>query len=311
MLSLAVLLGLQFLSSAAEPDRVPVEAVRPQLAPRYHLKYKFSPGQDIYYQSNLKTRMTTQKGEAAETTKNESNTLKHLRVISVDADGRTVLESYLDRVKMSYQFDQNPVIEFNSDLKTTPRGFKEIRESIGRPLSRTTVEQNGRLKDVISLAEKRDKNSKATSDDPARNFLYELPSEPIAAGTEWTERLPVKVNVSKGLSQTLTLIRKFKLESVEKNLATVSVRCDVLTPTDDPHILAQLIQRTPRGSFVFDLDQGLIVSRTMVTNKTEVGVMGANSSMRASSDLNETLTRGPVVAEKISLNNSPKAIATE
>lgn len=309
------------LAAAEEPaiaTRQPVEAIRPANAATepavqtYLLQYKFRPGQDVYYQSIHTTRITTQKNETSESTLNHSSALKHFRVVSVDANGQAVLESYLDRVKMSYQFGDNPAIEYNSESTAqTPRGFGEIHLSIGRPLSRSTVERNGKLKTIISLAENRDGAPKGGSDDRSRNFLFELPTEPIAVGAEWSEKLPVKVQISKGLTNTVVLLRKFKLESVEGHQATISTKSDLLTPTDDPHILAQLIQRTPRGTFVFDIEQGLIVSRTMTTNKTEVGVLGPNSAMRAASELNETLARGPVVAEKVSLNNSPKATANE
>ncbi|MGE3313736.1 MAG: hypothetical protein AB7O26_01385 [Planctomycetaceae bacterium] len=314
------LLCLLAPTRADEPaaSRQPVEAVRPVVsqsapeAPKYLLQYKFRPGQDVYYRTVHTTRITTQKNETSETTHNDSNALKHFRVVSVDANGTAVLESYLDKVKMSYRFGDNPAILFDSESSSpTPRGFGEIQLSIGRPLSRTTVERNGKLKTIISLAEQREGAPKGASDDRSRNFLFELPSEPIAVGKEWLEKLTVKVQISKGLTNNVVLLRKFKLESVENGQATISVRSDLLTPTDDPHILAQLIQRTPRGSFVFDIEQGLITQRTMTTNKTEVGVMGPNSAMRALSELNEKLARGPVVAEKVSLNNSPKATATE
>jgi hypothetical protein len=302
------------LTAADEPAalRQPVEAVRPPTAPTSLLQYKFRPGQEVYYHTVHATRLTTQKNETSENTENESKALKHFRVVSVDDKGVAVLESYLDRVRMWYRFGDNPPIEYNSESAAPiPRGFGEIQSSIGRPLARTTVERNGRMKSIISLAEQPDAAFKGSSDDRTRNFLFELPAEPIAIGAEWFEKLPVKVQVSKGLTNTVVLLRKFRLESVSNNIGTISVRCDLLTPINDPQILGQLIHRTPRGSFEFDIDQGLIVSRTMKTNKTEVGVIGPNSAMRASGELTEKLSRAPVVAEKVSLNTPSKDVATE
>lgn len=301
-----------FDGSGISTSRNPVEAERPFVAPRYRLIYKFRVGQEVYYDSIHSTRISTRKDESIETTQNESKTLKHFRVMSINDKGEAVLDSYLDCVQMSYQFNNHPKVEFNSESTgPVPRGFSDIKLSVGRPLSRLTVDRSGRMISILSLAERDERQSKAASTDKTRNFLFELPEEAIEVGHEWVERIPAKVTVSKYLTNTVVLLRKFKLESVENNLATISVKTDLLTPLDDPKLLAQLIQRTPRGSFVFDIDQGLIASRTFITDKSEIGVVGPNSMMRATGQLTETLARRPVIAEKVSLHNSPKSSTTE
>jgi hypothetical protein len=52
-------------------------------------------------------------------------------------------------------------------------------------------------------------------------------------------------------------------------------------------LAAQLIQRETSGKIVFDIDKGLIVSRTSAVDRTVVNPFGSKSSMRASSTYRE------------------------
>jgi hypothetical protein len=285
----------------AEAERKPVAAVEPASAPEqalYRLEYKLRAGQAVHYDMAYKSTVTTLKDQFQETTQNESSTRMHFHVTSVTADGTAELESFIDHVKTSYRFGEGKPVSFDSQKDAVPpRGFEEIQNSIGRPLARLKVEKSGKLVSAVSLRDNASNEKNDVSDDPARNFLVALPAEPVAVGAAWTQEMSVKVRISRNLTNKVTLLRKYQLASVENHLATIRVKTDVLTPVDDPQILMQLIQRTPEGTILLDLNQGLIMSRVSATNKTEVGVVG-RSSMRAVSTLRETLVPAPTVAAK-------------
>jgi len=293
--------------------RAPVVARRPGEPAQalYKLEYKFRPGQSVYYQMEQKGRITTQKNETTETVHNSSTTLKHFQVKSVSAEGVAVLESFLDRVKMSHRFDDGPTVTFDSESKKAPpRGFAEIRNSIGRALSHAQVDKTGRLVSVTSLLGSPD-DENASSDEPVRNLLVVLPDRPVAVGTRWTEEFPVKVKISKRLTNKVTLLRKYELKSVENNLATIRMKTEILTPIDDPGILGQLILRTPQGTIVFDIDRGLIASRSLTTNKTEIGVIGSNSAMRAAGELTERIVAPPTVTSNAAAQEASQTTRIE
>ena len=293
---LAVRGPAQLAQGAEAPvPQVPVVAARPADGkPHYKLEYKLQAGQTLYYDIAQTAKFTTQKNETAETAHNESTTRMNLRVLSVAADGTAELESRIDHVKMSYHFGDGKPITFDSRSDPVPpRAFASIPDSLGKPLARLKVEKSGRLVSAVSL---RGDKAKDAMDDPARNFLTAFPPAPVAVGDHWTEQFTVKVQITKNLTNKVNLLRKFELVSVEKNIATIHVAIDVLTPVNDPQILAQLIQRTPQGTIQLDLGRGLIVSRVMKTDKTEIGVLGPKSSVRAQSELTETLVSPPAVA---------------
>jgi hypothetical protein len=298
----AMLIGMQAAQGEeATADSAPVVAVQPNPAgqPLYRLEYKLQAGQTIYYDIMQKAKIITQKEGKAETTQNESNTRMHFRVLSVAADGQAELESSIDHVKMSYSFGGGDPITYDSQNdRIPPRGFGGVKESIGRPLARLKVEKSGKLVSAISLRGENAEDKNDVSDDPARNYLVPLPTEPVAVGATWTQQLSVRVRISRNLTNKVTLLRKYEFASIEGHVATIRVKTGVVTPVDDPQILMQLIQRTPQGTIRLDLEQGLIVSRISTTDKTELGVLGPNSSMQAVSELKETLVPAPTVAAK-------------
>jgi hypothetical protein len=113
--------------------------------------------------------------------------------------------------------------------------------------------------------------------------------------------------VGGNLQRDVELSRRYALEQVEGDLATISMKMSVLTPINDPIVRGQLIQRTPSGEIVFDLKRGLIVSRSQKLDKIEVGVAGNDSSVRAVSEYNERMLSPEELAER----TAKKATLTE
>jgi hypothetical protein len=75
------------------------------------------------------------------------------------------------------------------------------------------------------------------------------------------------------------------LQSVKGNVATIHLSTTELVPTDDPVVRAQLVQKTPEGTILFDIDLGMVTSRKLRCSRTETGVMGEGSVIGALSNL--------------------------
>lgn len=271
---------------------VPADAPRPG----YRLRYQFRPNQFVHYEVVQTMSIETRKGEAAESTVNESRAHKHFRVVSVDSDGAGTLEAVIDRVELTAQFGDNPPIVYDSTSPPPPPQFADVDKTIGKPIVRVKVAPTGKLLSVVRTLSKdlqegvtADTGDAAPDTDRSKNFLVVFPDKPVHVGETWTDKLQISVNVSKQLRQPVTLRRRYRLESVANGSATISLDTSVLTPVNDPHVRAELIQRTPKGTIVFDLNRGLLVSRTLSVDKTELGVFGGGSLMRAVSERTERL----------------------
>lgn len=271
----------------------------------HRLVYRFRPGQELRYESDLRSSMEVRKGEAIQIVENRSVTTKRVRVVSVEEDGSALLEPVIERVRMMVQFDDAPPARFDSDSSDTPpRQFQEVRKKVGRRTARLRIAPHGELLEVTRFdddgkpAETKPDQPESESEPPADaadrpdfqaddNILALLPRQPVAIGHVWKERFDVKVRVDRTIERTATLQRQFELKKVEGHLATIGVKIAIITPIADPAILAQLIQRTPSGTIEFDIERGEIVGRTMRQDQTIYGAIGPTSTLRAASKLVE------------------------
>ena len=280
---------------------VPVQLTAQETKPTYRLVYKFRANQFAHYNESFKATMRIQKGEIVQTSKNATFSRKHFRVVSVERDGSAVLEPVLDRVRMTTRFDENPPNEFDSDKKkaddeeNTHPAFAQTRKAVGRPQARLKVSANGTLLRTIPL--RGAVVAKPTKGKPQQSFLVILPNQAIRIGHAWSEDpYEVQVAVAVGVRKNVKLKRRYKLLSVEGNLATIESKVVMLTPVKDPKALMQLIQKRPWGELVFDMERGLIVSQKLTVDETVFGSIGPGSKVHAVTSLVETLVPPEVVA---------------
>lgn len=267
---------------------------------RYLLAYQFKPTQRVFYDVVQNTEITTQRDNIVEKVTNSSKARKHYRVVTIVKGTHGILEPVIDNVEMSAQFGDNDPIRYDSKLgNVPPKEFASIHKTIGKPRTRFEFAANGELIETIPLktAVEADRSS-AAKNDPGQNFLIVFPDQPIGIGHTWSDKIQVKVSVSKTLRRRMTLVREYKLESVKQGKAVISLRTLVLERVDDPMIRAQLIQLEPKGTIEFDLEQGLIVKRTLDTDGMVIGIYGNNSSMSAVGHMVERLVSPQKIAQK-------------
>jgi hypothetical protein len=261
----------------------------------YLLRYQFKKDEVLNYQVDHETTMITTKPEFVEKVSNEVHSRKQNRVVALDSQGNATLELSIEDTKMSAQFGEAQPVSFDSrNPQDCPESYKVIRDIVGKPLARVRVTPRGELLQSVPLLPlavmKKAKLVKADgtlSDDASRNFLVEFPENALKVGDIWTNVFKVNVSVSRSLTQAVTMQRSYELLEVKDGLATIKLRSGLITPINDGMILAQLIQMSPSGTIVFDIENGRLVSRTLVIDKTEVGVIGGDSSMQAKSKREE------------------------
>ncbi len=123
--------------------------------------------------------------------------------------------------------------------------------------------------------------SPSPATDPSESFLDLLPAKPVHVGDEWFDDIKIKVMISRELTQKITLRRRYTLESVNGNVATIHLQTVEITPVQEPQIRAQLVQRTPEGKITFSLERGAITARDLNCARTETGIMGEGSQIAA------------------------------
>ena len=301
---------------------VPVAIVPVAIVPaeKHKLAFKFRPGQIVHQEISSESEMTTHKNQDTETARNSSTSRRHYRVLAVDdKTGIADLALTIDWVRMRAAIDngEGPKVEpteFQSDdPKKHPKQFNQVLASIGQP-ARLRFRSNGALvkapdaKNPAASPATAGSTQSATAQsatDALEAYLFPLPEQPVAVGETWKERFDVHLrDVDKNLVK-ISLQRAYKLTDVKNERAVIELRTAILTPVQDPAIAAQLIQREINGKIVFDIAQGLIISREWTVENTIVNPVGANSSMHAKSSYREKLLGSEAVADRAA--SIPKA----
>ncbi len=279
------LIGYSEIAVGEENSRPEAET-----AEKYQLNYQFKVGDFVHYRVRDSSSYTTQKDSISETAKNQSTAWRQYRVVSVDQSGEAVLELMIERVRLQAQFDDSPPIVFDStDPELQPESFKQILQTVGKPMSRIRVDRYGNLLEVHNYFGKQPKQA-----DPALNFLVVFPQKPIAINETWKQDLEVEVPVSKTLREKVKLRRIYQLKSVEKDLATISLSTILVTPIRDPAVKVRLMQMTPSGTIQFDMKRHLLISRKVKIDDQIVGAFGAGTLVKAVSVREEVLQPGKV-----------------
>jgi hypothetical protein len=257
----------------------------------YELKYKFQPGEFLYYEVSNAMKIVTQYNGAAEESQNTSQAWKQLRVVSVDEAGNALLEPMVERVRMSAIRDEEEAAKYDSaEDGEAPPQFLQLQETIGKVMARVNVSAHGELNQVLPTPHA----SAALVDaakkkDPRLNFLIVLPQMPVRINDSWKDRFETDVTVEKGLTQKVVVQRAYTLAAVNGSIATIKLKTSVVTPIDDPQLKVQLIQRTPSGIIEFDLDKGRIVLMKTGVDEVVVNAFGPKSSMSAVTSSTEKL----------------------
>ncbi len=261
-------------------------------ATTWTLRYQFPQSEFLYYDVEEKKQITTADGEYRESAYNESRSISHFRVIDQTETG-TSLELSVDHTRMSARFDDGHINVFDSSDETTHAGpYQYVAKTVGRPLSIAVISLRGELISADSLIK-----DGAIAIDPSINFFSVLPAEPVAIGATWKESYTVQID-QQGLKHPVKMQRQFTLESVTGDLATISFRTVPLTPLRDPQIEASVAQQLFKGTIVFDVARGRMMSRESELNQTVIGAVGQTSSMSVAGRRTEKLTTPAALAAK-------------
>ena len=267
------------------------------------LRYQFRPGQFVHYQVDSKSKLTLQAKEQVQTLVEERSTRKHYRVVSVSDDGTAVLEPVIDHVLMEAHADDHDPVVFDSDSsEPVPTQFTTVSKSVGRVLVRVRYSPRGEVDEVIRVTADRDISE---DDAETHKFLIAFPEQAIKPGDTWDDDFTVKVSVSgefkKPLYKSVTIRRRYTLDSVKDGLARISFSTYPLSVDRDPQIQMQLVQRSLSGEVDFDLNAGVIRKWSSSGSGQVFNPFGPSSSAQASSSNVERLVttarprkRGPI-----------------
>jgi hypothetical protein len=312
---IAGLAGLATLGLAIAAAETPEATPAKVSSEEFTLRYKFRPGERLRWKVVHRARVEASVGGSSQTTETVTSSVKVWKVQKVEPNGSATFEQLVENVDMWQKLTGRMEVRYNSQTdKQPPVGFENVAKSIGVPLSRTTIDPQGKiLKREHLVARPQGENEGL--------ITVPLPESPVAVGESWTYPCDIEVPLERGGIKKIKSRQIFTLEAAKNGTATIRVATQILTPVDDPAIEARLMQRDTGGTVTFDIEGGRVTAQQMDTDKRVVGFRGEASSLHCRTRFTEELlaqgsqpgdgakpaTAAP--AEKTTLSVVPKSAA--
>ncbi len=262
------------VAMADEPARESATGVAHRDATTYQLQYKFRRGEEIRTKVAQVATIETTIGGSTQTTEMKSYSTKLWRITAVDESGAMTLENLVENVDLRNQMSGRQEVRYNSQTDSAaPLGYEDVAKSIGKVLSVVTIGSTG------EVLKREDKAKRPVADQSGNILVPPLPKEPIPIGHVWSVPTEVNVAVDDSGVRTIKTRQRYELEQVKNGVATIAVETQILTPTNDPKIRVQLIQRLLKGHIRFDIAAGRILNQRTDLDERVLGFSGAESSM--------------------------------
>ena len=278
-----LVVAISSIAPAAEPDK-------------YVLRYKFQPGETVRWEVEHRTKSRATISRETQTVETLSLSVKRWRVADVAPDGAATFEHSVERVDMRQKLAGSSEVRYNSqtDAKVPP-GFEGVAKSIGRPLSRVTIDSKGKVlhRDRFDKKPTTPAAAEKTSLQDDGWMTIPLPDEAVVIGHTWTLPQSIDIPLERGGVKRIKAVQQFTLESVKTGVATIRVATEILTPISDPAVESQLVQREAAGRVRFDIDAGRIIGQQLDIDKHVVGFRGDASSIHYVNRFSERLLPQP------------------
>lgn len=273
-------LAAGILTGVARP-REPAPVAADEADHRVQLAYRFRKGDRITMEVAHRARTATSIAGTRQDVETSTDSHKVWTILDVDRDGGATLEHSVDDVSMSTRSSDRGELRWDSRSgDPPPPGYEAVAASLGRPLSRVTIDRRGHVLKRVDLHAV-----------PATNtgdfLVVPLPEKAVASGDEWTYPREIVVEVPNGPRKAVRTRMRYLLEAVEDGVATIRVDTTVLTPVDDPRLEVRLLERIWDGRVRFDVDRGIVLERSTDTDRRVVGFSGPDSSLHYAAHLEE------------------------
>lgn len=260
------------------PLVVAEDAPPPADSTKHTLRYRFVPDEELRYEIANHQTLELQASGLAESVESEEISTKQFVIKNTDSSGAADLEVTIERVRLSAR-GPGTNFQWDSDEQApAPAELRGVKGTIGIPLGTITVTPLGKIID----AQQRGAGSAAPQVKEGQlDLLPLLPEGPVAVGESWKQEFTLDIAIeTPPYKRPVTLQRKFTLLSVEKGIAKVDERTFVLTPPRDAKEEAQLLKRTPIGTFTIDIEQGRLLQRELKIDNRVVGFQGPQTEMK-------------------------------
>ena len=257
------------------------------VAANYLLRYAYRPGETIRHDVSHRATSETTVAGVTQTAQTVTNSVKVWKVLDVSPQGHITFQHSVDSLKMKTRISgRSEVVWDSTSGEKPPAGYEDAAKAVGIPLVDVTI-------DPLGKTIKRDEKIQQKSTDARANqIVIPLPEERVAIGAEWNVPFELDLMGEGNIPKRTKMRQHFELKAVKDQLAEISVETQVLTPTDNPKLRAQLAQKLSRGTIFFNIKSGRVESQQVHWDERVLGFSGAESSMKFVALFEEKIASG-------------------
>ena len=249
----------------------------------YLIRFKFQPDQQLRYQSTQTVVQTAAAaaGQKVDTTKVEQTRI--FKVNEVGEDGAADVSMQFEHVRMEMKSGEGEPEVFDSRMADhlSPPKYRHTADKLKGSAPEYKLMAKGTPVSDLGL--------EIVPDGGQASFMMPLPQKPVVVGDTWKVNMIVKPRIAEGVMREIILLRTYRLESVNDNIATITFATSLGSPVKSPAVKAQLLQATPLGKITFDLNQGIVLERELKFDKSVLGALGPNTMLSAVGKIEEHL----------------------
>ncbi|QDV27189.1 hypothetical protein [Aureliella helgolandensis] len=273
---------LLLLSTVCGLGGLPATPLHGQANQSHLIRYKLKPGETLVSKVVHFAETRTVMSDLEEESTSRTTTEKVWEVTDLAANGDMTFEYRINSVSMAQTVGEGEELSYDSQSDAqVPDIFKHVAETIAKPLALITINARGQIV-------KRDKELQAPQLGIGE-LTIPLPEEEIGIAGQWSVPRELRVKLESGAFKTIKVRELYTLEKVSAGVATISIVTQPLTPVNDAAVEAQLIQQLSRGEIKFDLDQGRMLSKSLVWKDEVLGFRGAETSLSYDGKFTEEL----------------------
>ena len=241
--------------------------------PPVELRYQFHQGEVVRYDVSLRDDYIVQAAGFYDAPFTDHHSVKQFRVVKVNDDGSAVLELMFESVRVKIQ-ENDETFRFDSTTDdVAPAKLAPLAGMVGKPYLRVTLSPTGQVAAIQPI------NSIGSADDvdtAALDVLLKLPEDPISVGESWRDDSVIEIAVPHNpmLKRSIKVQRRYYFKSLADGIATIELKTMIISPISDPEEELQLIRRKPKGTFVLDLNRGVLLSKHLIQDNLVTGFGG-------------------------------------
>ena len=263
------------------------------------LAYKFQPNESLHLEYKQDMTVDIRHPEFKRKMVSQVLSNKHLRIISVEANGNALVEPVIDRTRMTSRQDEDSESKFDSaeGPESCPAEYRPLLATVGKPMVRIKFAPNGKVVEATGL----NGSVSAAKDiekDPMLNFLIVFPDQPVRVGDTWKDDFEAIAQLDKTLKQGVKIRREYRLLKLNGSQAEIELKTACLTPLRDPMVEMQISLRLLSGKIIFDHQFGQIVSREMNVESQVLNGAGARTMVNTVMTQSERLVPNPKLAKR-------------